>query len=114
MKKFICVILCGALLLCGGFSVYKYVNFEVFLESDKNGTLTVETQTVKPFETVKVHILPSRTDGYYVLEKLIINGVDMTKDVKLNAITLKRVHEDIEVKATFKKTNPPITSPSFI
>lgn len=123
MKGKILAFFTVAIALCAVvFSLYnKYIRvteYPVFLESFGNGILTVDsTQTVgedgkykvnwAKDEVITININPERTaDAYYNLEKLEVNGVDVTKDVSMLQYRTP-VTEKLTVLASFKKGKAP-------
>lgn len=118
MKKFLAffsaiAVLAVAVLLV----VYKFAflkTYPVFLESYGEGVMTIDSESVsgndskyytniKRGKTITVNINPKRTDSvYYNLEKLTVNGVDVTDDV--NMLQYKtEVYGKLDIIAYFKK-----------
>ncbi len=104
------------------FGLYnKYIrvtDYPVFLESFGHGILTVDsTQTVgedgkykvnwAKDEIITVNINPERTAGsYYNLEKLEVNGIDVTDEVSMLQYRTP-VTEKLTILASFKKGKAP-------
>ena len=96
----------------------KVTEYPVFLESFGNGILTVDsTETVgedgkykvnwAKDEVITVNINPERTaDSYYNLEKLEVNGVDVTDEVSMLQYRTT-VTEKMTILASFKKAKAP-------
>lgn len=117
-KKFLLFFSIIIVLLCAAFGVYfKYIhNFEyhVFLESYEHGMLSVsggETAgtdskyrvTCKAGEFLTVNINPERTETeFYDLDRLTVNGNDVTDDVRMLQYRFK-VTRNSNIVATFKK-----------
>ncbi len=117
-KKFISFLTVTiALFLVVGFMYLKYIkpdDYPVFIESFNHGVMTVDSaDTVgsdskymifcKSGETLTVNINPERNDkNSYDLEKLIVNGENVTKDVKMLQYKTK-VNEKLTILAFFKK-----------
>lgn len=112
MKKIVLSVCIAAVMLTGAVAGYKSVAFDITLISDGNGTLTCETQQARFLETVSVYVSPSHDGKYYVLDKLTVNGVDMTDSLVFNKLTLDFVFEDKTIEATFKEGNPPAIASS--
>lgn len=123
MKSKIFAFFTVAVALCGVvFSLYnKYIRvteYPVFLESFGHGILTVDsTETVgedgkykvnwAKDEIITVNINPERTsDAYYKLEKLEVNGVDVTDEVSMLQYRTP-VTEKLTILASFKKGKAP-------
>ena len=98
MKKFFVLMLLALLLVVGvaGFFVHQYLlrDYIVFIESFDNGILTVDNirteGTDQKFrvkckygEYLTVSINPSRSErGYYDLDRLTVNGENVTLGVE--------------------------------
>ncbi len=92
--------------------------YPVFIESFDHGVLTVESSQAtgtdnkyKVFwdkdETITININPERTaDSYYNLSKLIVNGIDVTKQVSMLQYRTT-VSEKLTVLAYFQKGEAP-------
>lgn len=92
--------------------------YPVFIESFDHGVLTVEsTQSIgtdskyKVYwdrdETITININPERTaDSYYNLSKLLVNGVDVTKQVSMLQYRTP-VTEKLTILAYFKEGEAP-------
>lgn len=123
MKSKILAFFTVAVALCAVvFSLYnKYIRvteYPVFLESFGNGILTVDsTETVgedgkykvnwAKDDVITININPERTaDAYYNLEKLEVNGKDVTKEVSMLQYRTP-VTEKLTVLASFKKGKAP-------
>lgn len=107
------------------FGMYmKYIHvssYGVFIESYDHGVMTVDSDDtvgndkkfrvmVKKGDEITININPERTDDtYYVLDKLTVNGENVTDDV--NMLQYKTVVEHkLTVVATFKKGKRPGSS----
>ena len=92
--------------------------YPVFIESFDHGVLTVDstqaTGTDSKYkvywdrdETITININPERTaDSYYNLSKLLVNGIDVTKQVSMLQYRTP-VTEKLTVLAYFEKGNAP-------
>ncbi len=106
----------------GMYMKYIYVgSYGVFIESYDHGVLTVDSDDtvgddkkfrvmVKKGDEITININPERTDStYYVLNKLTVNGKNVTKEV--NMLQYKTVVDSkLSVVATFKKGKRPEAS----
>lgn len=117
MKKFFVLMLLALLLVVGvaGFFVHQYLlrDYIVFIESFDNGILTVDNirteGTDQKFrvkckygEYLTVSINPSRSErGYYDLDRLTVNGENVTKEVSMLQYRTK-VTKKMTITATFK------------
>lgn len=118
MKKFSAFFIAVLVLLAAIlFAVYEFVlpeEYPVFLECYGSGIMTVDSESasgqdskyvlyVKRGETLTISINPLRTDEeYYNLEKLTVNGDDVTKDV--NMLQYKRIVDGkLDIIAYFEK-----------
>ncbi len=107
------------------FGMYmRYIHvgaYGVFVESYDHGVMTVDSDDtvgndrkfrvmVKKGDEVTININPERTDdSYYVLDKLTVNGENVTKQVSM--LQYKTVVESkLTVVATFKKGERPESS----
>ena len=113
----ITVVLCA--IVFGMYWEYIRVGeFGVFIESYEHGSLSVDTDEasgsdskyrvmVKKGDSITININPERTDkAYYVLDRLEVNGVDVTDQVSM--LQYKTVVENkLSVVATFKKGKKP-------
>ncbi|MBQ2509899.1 MAG: Ig-like domain-containing protein, partial [Erysipelotrichaceae bacterium] len=70
--------------------------YSVTVEETEHGTVTVSDDRVKEGETVTITAIP---DDGYVLESLLINGVEQTVDA--SGVLVYTVTENIVIKATF-------------
>ncbi len=103
----------------GMYMRYIHVSdYGVFIESYDHGVMTVDSDDtvgndkkfrimVKKGDEITININPERTDKtYYVLDKLLVNGENVTKDVSM--LQYKTVVEQkLSVVATFKKGKRP-------
>ena len=121
MKKVFVLILLAVLLVVGaaGTLVYFYLqrDYVIFVESFDNGLLTVDSfrteGTDQKFrvlckygEYLTVHINPSRSErGYFDLDKLTVNGENVTKEVSMLQYRTK-VTKKMTINATFKLGEP--------
>ena len=121
MKKFFVLMLLALLLVVAvaGAFVYYYLqhDYVVFVESFDNGVLTVDSfrteGTDQKFrvlckygEYLTVHINPSRSErGYYDLDRLTVNGENVTKEVSMLQYRTK-VTRKMTINATFKPGEP--------
>lgn len=123
MKKKFLLFSIITLVLCGTvFGMYwKFIRqgeYMVFVESFDHGVMTVDNQNTvgtdekyrvvcKKGETITININPERTDTtYYNLKKLVVNGVDVTKQV--NMLQYKtEVNQKLTILAYFKKGKRP-------
>lgn len=103
---------------------WRYIHesaYGVFIESYDHGVMTVDSDDtvgndkkfrvmVKKGDEVTININPERTDDtYYVLDKLMVNGENVTKSVSM--LQYKTVVEHkLTVTATFKKGKRPESS----
>lgn len=103
---------------------WRYIHvgtYGVFIESYDHGTMTVDSDDttgndrkyrvmVKKGNEIVININPERTDNtYYVLDKLTVNGENVTDDVSM--LQYKTVVEQkLTVVATFKKGTRPENS----
>lgn len=122
MKKVMPFILTIVALFAAVFVMYfKYIRISecpVFIESFEHGVLTVDShETIgkdnkfklmcKRGDTVTVTINPERTDkSYYNLSKLVVNGVNVTKEVEMLKYKTK-VEDKLTIVAYFKKGKRP-------
>lgn len=122
MKKFLAFFTATFLLFAAVFVIYwKYVrpdDYPVFIETFGHGVITVDSkETSGTDEKYKVlcdngqvltlNINPERTDStYYNLNKLIINGVNVTEEVNMLQYKAK-VDGKLNVLAFFKKGKRP-------
>ncbi len=107
------------------FGMYmRYIHvgsYGVFVESYDHGVMTVDSDDtvgndkkfrvmVKKGDEITININPERTDKtYYVLDKLLVNGENVTK--KVSMLQYKTVVEQkLSVVATFKKGKRPENS----
>lgn len=121
MKKFFVLMLLALLLVVGiaGVAVHFYLmqDYVVFVESFDNGLLTVDNIRTegtdqkyrvlcKYGEFLTVHINPSRSErGYYDLDRLIVNGENVTDDVTMLQYHTK-VTRKMTITASFKPGEP--------
>lgn len=122
MKKFLAFFSAIAVLVISGLLVvYKYIippDYPVFLESYGEGVMTIDSENadgkdskyllnVKRGDTITVNINPKRTDSvYYNLEKLTVNGEDVTS--KVNMLQYKtEVYGKLDIVAFFEKGKKP-------
>ena len=121
-SKFFAFLLVAVGLCAAVFNLYnKYIRvteYPVFLESFGNGILTVDsTETIgedgkykvnwAKDEIITININPERTsDAYYKLEKLEVNGVDVTDEVSMLQYRTP-VTEKMTILASFKKGKAP-------
>lgn len=122
MKKFL-FFLTITLLLCGiVFGMYmEYIHiseYPVFVESYDHGIITVNNETAtgtngkykimcKKDSELVISVNPERTDSeYYNLEKLSVNGVDVTEQVSMLQYKTT-VTQKLTVVATFEKGERP-------
>ena len=121
MKKFFVLMLLALVLVVGvaGLFVHFYLmqDYVVFVESFDNGLLTVDSirteGTDRKFrvlckygEFLTVHINPSRSErGYYDLDRLTVNGENVTDDVSMLQYHVK-VTRKMTINATFKPGEP--------
>ncbi len=122
MKKFLLFFTITVALFGTVFGMYwKYLyphNYMVFLESYNNGVMTIDHEDTsgtdrkfkvkcKKDEEITININPERTEtSYNDLEKLIVNGVDVTKDVKM--LQYKTVvNQKLSIVAFFKQSTRP-------
>ena len=121
MKKFFVLMLLALVLLAGAAGVfihfYLLQDYVVFVESFDNGLLTVDSirteGTDRKFrvlckygEFLTVHINPSRSErGYYDLERLTVNGENVTNDVSMLQYHTKVTHK-MTITATFRPGEP--------
>ncbi len=121
MKKFFVLMLLALVLVVGiaGVAVHFYLlrDYVVFVESFDNGLLTVDNIRTegtdrkyrvlcKYGEFLTVHINPSRSDrGYYDLDRLIVNGENVTDDVSMLQYHTK-VTRKMTITATFRPGEP--------
>lgn len=117
-KKFMAFFLATIVLLAAvGFMYLKYIKpseYPVFIESFSHGVMTVDNlQTsgsdskfsvnCKAGETITVNINPERTEkNYYNLSKLVVNGENVTDEVKMLQYKTK-VREKLSIVAYFEK-----------
>lgn len=111
------VVMCTAVFLM----YWKYIRqseYPVFIESFDNGVMTVDKSgstgedqkfkvVCKRGEKLTVNINPERTDAvYYDLDKLYVNGVDVTDEVSMLQYKTE-VNHKLTVLAYFKKGKRP-------
>ena len=118
MKKFsaffIALLVLLALVLLAAYEFVLPKEYPVFLECYGSGVMTVDSEgasgqdskyvlNVKRGETLTISINPLRTEEeYYNLEKLTVNGEDVTKDV--NMLQYKRIVDGkLDIIAYFEK-----------
>ena len=117
MKKFFVLMLLALILLAGvaGMFVHLYLlrDYVVFVESFDNGLLTVDSfrteGTDQKFrvrckygEYLTVHINPARSErGYFDLDRLTVNGENVTKQVAMLQYRTKVTHK-MTITASFK------------
>ncbi len=122
MKKFLAFFTATVLLFGGVFLIYwKHVRpseYMVFVETFGHGVITVDSKnTVGTDEKYRVacdngqvltlNINPERTDStYYNLKKLVVNGVNVTKDVNMLQYKVT-ADQKLNVLAFFKKGKRP-------
>lgn len=123
-KKFLLFFSIALVLVGSLVGVYfKYIHsfeYQVFIESYEHGMLSVANGnavgtdskyrvTCKSGETLIVNINPERTESaYYTLDRLTVNGADVTDDVRMLQYRFK-VKKNSNVIATFKKGARPTT-----
>ena len=82
----------------------EIINHIVNLSNDGNGSITYDNKDgdilVPEGETI---VLQIKANAGYELDKLFLNGDDVTKDVKDNKFTFSKVSQDAKVRVTFKK-----------
>ena len=122
MKKFLLFFTITMALFGTVFGMYwKYLHphdYMVFVESYDNGVVTIDHEDTsgtdrkfkvkcKKGEEITLNINPERTDSsYYNLSKLIVNGVDVTKNVKM--LQYKTVvDQKLTILAFFKQGKRP-------
>ncbi len=119
---FFCATLVLLGIVFGMYMRYIYVgSYGVFIESYDHGVLTVDSDNtvgddkkfrvmVKKGDEITININPERTDDtYYVLNKLTVNGKNVTDEV--NMLQYKAVVDSkLTVVATFKKGKRPEAS----
>ncbi len=82
------------------------------MQTDGNGRVLCEKQSARLFESAALWIEPNKEAVTYELESLIIDGEDVTAEVRRNKYKIKRIFRDITVYATFKQGNEPVISSS--
>ena len=122
MKKFLLFLTITVALFAVVFGMYmEYIHiseYPVFIESYEHGIITVNNETAvgenekykvmcKKDSEILVSINPERNeDAYYNLNKLIVNGVDVTDQVSMLQYKTT-VTQKLSVVATFKKGKRP-------
>lgn len=121
-KKFLLFFSIALVLVGSLVGVYfKFIHsfeYQVFIESYEHGMLSVPNSnavgtdnkyhvTCKAGETLVLNINPERTESeYYTLASLIVNGADVTDDVRMLQYRFT-VRKNSNVVATFKKGKRP-------
>ncbi|MBR3817052.1 MAG: family 43 glycosylhydrolase [Clostridia bacterium] len=126
MKKFLFFLTTTLVLFGAVFAMYmEYIHiseYPVFIESYEHGTVSVNAEGAmgndskyklmcKKDSEITISVNPERTDStFYNLEKLTVNGVDVTEQV--NMLQYKTVvTQKLTVVATFKKGKRPESDP---
>ena len=129
MKKFLFFLTITLVLFGAVFALYvEYVHiseYPVFVESYEHGTVSVDAEgekgnddkykvMCKKDSEILISVNPERTDStYYNLEKLTVNGIDVTDQV--NMLQYKTtVTQKLTVVATFEKGERPETDPENV
>ncbi len=121
MKKVFVLLMLALVLVVGiaGVCIHFYLlrDYVVFVESFDNGLLTVDNirteGTDQKFrvlckfgEYLTVHVNPSRSErGYYDLDRLTVNGENVTNDVSMLQYRTKVTHK-MTITASFKPGEP--------
>ncbi len=122
MKKFLAFFTATVALFGAAFIMYwRYVRQSecmVFIESFGHGVITVDSNSVtgsdekykvrcKNGETLTLNINPERTDTtYYNLKKLVVNGEDITKSIKMLEHKFQ-VNKKLNILAYFEEGERP-------
>ena len=120
---FLAIVAMGAAVLLMYFKYIRQTEYPVFIESFAHGVMTVDKSgsigedekfriVCKRGETITININPERTDKtYYDLNKLYVNGVDVTDQVSMLQYKTE-VHHKLTVLASFKKGKRPSSGSS--
>lgn len=92
--------------------IWNYIRFDITVQTDGNGRVFCEKQSVRLFESTVLWIEPNTDTLTYELGSLIIDGEDVTAEVIRNKYKIKWIFGDKTVYATFKQGNEPVVSAS--
>lgn len=82
-------------------NVYTKININMIA---KNGENVVDSQNIASIsgEKEKIRFNP---ENKYIIEKVLVNGIDKTNEIVNNELEITCKNEDIDIKATYKLVN---------
>ncbi len=99
-------LLCAAAVAVTGTAcgLFFGVRFDITLVQPEHGTLYCTRTRARLFSSAVVCLYPQADEGEtsYVPERITVNGVDYTEKLEHNRLTLRFIHEDLTICATFK------------
>ncbi len=111
-RKIIITVLCCVFALSVISLLWNFIRFDITVQTDGNGRVFCEKQSVRLFESTVLWIEPNKDAVTYELGSLIIDGEDVTGEVIRNKYKISWVFGDKAVYASFKQGNEPVASAS--
>lgn len=103
MRRTLALICAAVLALVGTLGGLHFgCTFPITLESAEHGTLYCTKTRARLFSSAVVCLYP---EPGFTIERVIVNGEDQTEKLSRNRLTLRFIHGEIVVHATFKQAN---------
>ena len=101
-RRILALLCAGVLSVVGVFSGLHFgCTFPILLEDAEHGTIYCTKSRARLFSSAVICLYPEQG---FTIERVTVNGEDQTEKLQRDRLTLRFIHGEIVVHASFKKT----------